>query len=262
MNASSNGYLGPPSTEKQRGSESLAWSIFRFITDMTLYGDAEPTDARVVPAMFRLVRRLQEDLRSVPLTDPWAVSRWQEAFFGLQWLLDRSPNATVEDVAATMSLMDTLRVQGFNWTGWFKSSPTAPFLPPSPSPLPSNGTCVWGENLYGDDLRMSKLSPGAGESDCRAQCVADTRCSAFVFQNCTNSSHPGVFCWLKKGIPSLRKPTTPGCSLCSAIVRSSPSPLGPRPWLPVNSTDADAICGSSWKEVDRQWTHGWVAGYG
>ena len=195
-----------------------------------------------------------------------------------------------------MELQKLLQLQGFDWGGWFRSTPEAPFtgawkppgppLPPPPAPkpppppskaclrrwtigcpLPTNGTCMEGANLFGNDLSEKKGLPDA--EHCHALCKATAACAAYVFQRCEkHAGHRHAFaaapehdCFLKHAVAKQTPSQNPGCTLCSGVVVGHHPAPGPKPnehkFFPVNQTDADAIGSNSWMpNVNRQWTHG------
>ena len=85
------------------------------------------------------------------------------------------------------------------------------------------------------------MLPGGNASACEAKCRADTKCAAYVYEQCGPATN---HCWLKAGPWKAQNYTDPAgaCSLCSQVLRDLPLPA-PKPkgeggdqyWGPTNA---------------------------
>ena len=113
-----NGWLGPirdlHGGDKYRAYD--AWPVFVFLKALTQYADAMEyagtPDARVMPAMERFLRRLDDLLDETPLFD-WGRYRAADLVLSVQWLYERTGQAWLPALAAKG------RRQGYDWAGHF-----------------------------------------------------------------------------------------------------------------------------------------------
>ena len=103
------GWLGP--TEDQHEGEGQdvldPWPIFVLLKAMAQWQEATG-DTRIIPAMQRVLRRIDALLDDQPLKS-WAAMRWFELSVSLKWLYARTGEAWLLD------LSQKAQAQGYNW---------------------------------------------------------------------------------------------------------------------------------------------------
>jgi DUF1680 family protein len=104
------GWLGPvkgnPSSSS-RLQDYDAWPRFIVLKAMTQWQEATG-DARIIPAMGRFFKCLDQVLDEKPLSE-WARVRWADLSLSIYWLYDRTSEASLLDLAAKV------RQQGLDW---------------------------------------------------------------------------------------------------------------------------------------------------
>ena len=108
------GWLGPVHDERY-GYAYDPWPCFVVLKALTQWQEATG-DERVVPAIERFLRRLGEALEDVPL-QRWGRMRWADLGLSIHWLHERTGEAWLLDLAATVQR------QGFDWAGHFAAFP-------------------------------------------------------------------------------------------------------------------------------------------
>jgi DUF1680 family protein len=112
------GWLGPikgnPSTQS-RLAEYDVWPRFIVLKALTQWQEATG-DERVVPAMTRLLRRLDTLLDQRPMQE-WARVRWADLSLSIYWLYDRTHEPWLLDLTAKV------REQGLDWPSLAKDFP-------------------------------------------------------------------------------------------------------------------------------------------
>jgi hypothetical protein len=108
-----NGWLGPirDTSKVDRYEAYDPWPVFITLKAMTQYQEATG-DERVIPAMRRFLRRLDDLLDEKPLF-VWGRSRWADLVLSIQWLYDRIPESWL------LRLASTLHEQGYDWRQHF-----------------------------------------------------------------------------------------------------------------------------------------------
>jgi len=104
---SEDGWLGPIRDEKRNFRPNDPWPPTVFLKAATQYYEATE-DPRVPAAMEKFFRRLDRLLDRQVLFD-WNRMRWQDLALSIQWLLDRTGESWLLDLARR------LRRQGFPW---------------------------------------------------------------------------------------------------------------------------------------------------
>jgi len=87
------------------------WPIFVLLKAMTQWQEATG-DARIIPAMQRVLRRTDSLLDEQPLAS-WAALRWFELSVSLQWLHARTGEAWL------LALSAKAQAQGYDWAAHF-----------------------------------------------------------------------------------------------------------------------------------------------
>jgi len=87
------------------------WPIFVLLKAMTQWQEATG-DARIVPAMQRVLRRISSLLDERPL-ESWARMRWFELSVSLEWLHARTGESWLLDLSAKA------QAQGYDWAAHF-----------------------------------------------------------------------------------------------------------------------------------------------
>ena len=105
------GWLGPL-TDRFKAD---LWPMFLFLKVLIQFHEAT-SDARIVPAMMRCCRKLDDLLDKHPL-NRWASYRWPELGIALHWLYER----TGEDWL--LRLADRVSRQGYDWRTHFTDLP-------------------------------------------------------------------------------------------------------------------------------------------
>ncbi|HEY8745410.1 MAG TPA: beta-L-arabinofuranosidase domain-containing protein, partial [Chloroflexota bacterium] len=106
------GWLGPLLDDRARQGYSYdPWPAFILLKALTQYHGATG-EPRVIPAMQRFLRRLQELLTTQPLRS-WGRYRWADLVLSIHWLYDRTGEAWLLELAASV------QEQGFAWRQHF-----------------------------------------------------------------------------------------------------------------------------------------------
>jgi uncharacterized protein len=103
------GWLGPVQSGNYQPYD--CWPIALIGKSFTQYHEATG-DPRVIPALLRVMRRVQASLVERPLFD-WNRTRWQDLVLTLHWLFDRTGEAWL------LELAQTVHDQGYDWHGHF-----------------------------------------------------------------------------------------------------------------------------------------------
>lgn len=104
------GWLGPLKGNpdpNSRLSQFDVWPRFILLKAMTQWQEAT-ADARIIPAMTRFLRRLDQVLDEKPLAE-WARVRWADLSLSIYWLYDRTREPWLLDLAAKV------QKQGLDW---------------------------------------------------------------------------------------------------------------------------------------------------
>jgi hypothetical protein len=107
------GWLGPVSDGKHAAYDP--WPLFVLFKAMTQYQEATG-DPRVVPAIQRCLRKIDEVISKQPLTS-WAHFRSADLVLTLYWLYDHNPDPWLLELAAKVQR------QGFDWGRLFADFP-------------------------------------------------------------------------------------------------------------------------------------------
>ncbi|HZO84719.1 MAG TPA: beta-L-arabinofuranosidase domain-containing protein, partial [Verrucomicrobiae bacterium] len=105
------GWLGPLKGNpdpNSRLSQFDVWPRFILLKAMTQWQEATG-DTRILPAMSRFLRRLDQVLDEKPLAE-WARVRWADLSLSIYWLYDRTREPWLLDLAAKV------QKQGLDWT--------------------------------------------------------------------------------------------------------------------------------------------------
>ena len=106
------GWLGPLLDDRVgQGYAYDPWPVFILLKALTQYYGATG-EPRVIPAMQRFLRRLQEILATQPLRS-WGRYRWADLVLSIHWLHDRTNEAWLLELAAGV------QEQGFAWRQHF-----------------------------------------------------------------------------------------------------------------------------------------------
>ncbi|MGI6544089.1 MAG: beta-L-arabinofuranosidase domain-containing protein [Limnochordia bacterium] len=105
------GWLGPIQSAKGNYKAYDPWPQFVILKALTQYEEATG-DRRVIPAMQRLLQRLDQLLDEQPLF-VWGKSRWADLLLSIHWLYRRTTEQWLLELAAKVN------AQGFNWTQHF-----------------------------------------------------------------------------------------------------------------------------------------------
>lgn len=114
VSQSADGWIGPVH-DVRFGYPHDPWPLFIVLKALTQYHEATG-DARILPAMSRLFRRLHDLLAVRPLRS-WARYRWGDLLLSVHWLYERTSEPWLLDLAART------HDQGFDWRGHFRSFP-------------------------------------------------------------------------------------------------------------------------------------------
>jgi DUF1680 family protein len=107
------GWLGPLLDERARqGYAHDPWPVFIVLKALTQYQEATG-EPRVIPALQRFLRRLQQALTVQPLRS-WARFRWADLVLSIHWLYERTGEEWLLELAATA------HEQGFDWRHHFE----------------------------------------------------------------------------------------------------------------------------------------------
>ena len=105
------GWLGPLRDEQSADRQQDAWPVFVLLKALTQWQEATG-DARVIPAMQRFFRALENFLDATPLYE-WGRYRWAEVLISLHWLYERTGEAWL------LRLAELAKAQGFDWQANF-----------------------------------------------------------------------------------------------------------------------------------------------
>ena len=107
------GWLGPTEDQHEGEGQSVLdpWPIFVLLKAMTQWQEATG-DTRIVPAMQRVLRRIDTLLDAQPL-ESWAAMRWFELSVSLQWLHRRTGEGWLLDLSRKAQR------QGYDWPAHF-----------------------------------------------------------------------------------------------------------------------------------------------
>ncbi|MGI6367077.1 MAG: beta-L-arabinofuranosidase domain-containing protein [Anaerolineae bacterium] len=113
---SPDGWLGPRQDVATGRYKPLdPWPVAVFVKAALQWQEAT-ADRRVLPALLRYYRRLEEQLQRTPLFD-WGRMRWPEIALGIQETFVRSGERWL------LPLAETVRRQGFDWAALFAHYP-------------------------------------------------------------------------------------------------------------------------------------------
>lgn len=104
------GWLGPRKSEGYRDLDP--WPQFVILKALRQYHEAS-ADPRVIPAMLKNVRCIDQVLRKTPLFD-WGKYRWMDLVITVHWLYEQTGEGWLLDVAARA------HEQGYNWRYHFE----------------------------------------------------------------------------------------------------------------------------------------------
>jgi hypothetical protein len=108
------GWLGPVH-DARFGYPYDPWPLFIVLKALTQHQEATG-DPRIVPAMTRLLRKIDAVLAERPLRS-WARYRWADLLLSIHWLYERTPEAWL------LSLGARVQDQGYDWRAQFKTFP-------------------------------------------------------------------------------------------------------------------------------------------
>ncbi len=103
------GWIGPVQAPYFRAYDH--WPVTIVLKVLTQHYEATG-DARVIPMMTNFCRYLRDTLAERPLFD-WGQYRWADLVLSIHWLYNRTGDAGLLDVAATLA------EQGFDWRSHF-----------------------------------------------------------------------------------------------------------------------------------------------
>ncbi len=106
------GWLGPIGDNDPNHKPYDVWPLFVMFKALMQYEQAT-ADPRVVPAMLKACRKIDEVTSRAPL-DSWARFRGADLIVGLHWLHDRSGDRGV------LALADKIYQQSYDWRGHFE----------------------------------------------------------------------------------------------------------------------------------------------
>ncbi len=111
------GWLGPEISSSPSGTYQPRdpWPVYVMLKVLTQYHEATG-DPRVIPAMQRFLRRLDQEMDARPLFD-WNKFRWQDLAVSICWLYDRAPDPEL------LKLAEKARAQGYDWLAHFQDLP-------------------------------------------------------------------------------------------------------------------------------------------
>jgi uncharacterized protein len=105
------GWIGPLQ-DKKYGYEYDPWPVSVALKAMTQYQEATG-DTRIIPALVRFFRRLQELLTSLPLKS-WAYMRSADLVLSIYWLYERI------DEDWLLDLVQIVQQQSYDWIEHFE----------------------------------------------------------------------------------------------------------------------------------------------
>ncbi len=106
------GWLGPVQ-DMMYGYRYDPWPAFIVLKALTQYFEGT-ADARIIPAMEKYLRRLDEVLLEYPL-QMWGQYRWADLVLSIHWLYERTGGHWLLDLAAKA------QKQGFDWRKHFEN---------------------------------------------------------------------------------------------------------------------------------------------
>ncbi len=109
------GWLGPVKHPKGPWPAYFPWPVFVALKAMTQYHSATG-EKRVIPAMLKFLRRLDDLLDEQPLFE-WSKFRWGDLVLSIHWLYDRTGEPWLLNLAAKV------HAQGFDWPAHFAQFP-------------------------------------------------------------------------------------------------------------------------------------------
>lgn len=114
----SDGWLGDPNTCCD------PWARFPLLLALMQYSEANPSDARIIPAMTNFFYWLRNQMDSKPL-ESWAQFRWQDLILVIHWMFENYPQGQEQFL---LDFAELANLQGFDWGGFFASDefPTGP----------------------------------------------------------------------------------------------------------------------------------------
>jgi hypothetical protein len=158
----SNGWLGPD--DDTDGNQY--WSKFPILLSLIQYHEANPSDTRVIPAVYKCLQIMRSRMFSVPLGDTWSGARWQDLVLTIHWLLEHDAQGQEQWLWDFAQLAHD---QGFNWKNWFDSSSFPTQAVTSTSLWThgvNNGQAIKSEAVY---YRQSKDKTDVDSSNTRVQ---------------------------------------------------------------------------------------------
>jgi uncharacterized protein len=108
------GWLGPVH-EARFGYAYDPWPLFIVLKALTQHQEATG-DPRIVPAMTRLLQKVDAVLADLPLRS-WARYRWADLLVSIYWLYERTHEASL------LLLGARVHDQGYDWRAQFKTFP-------------------------------------------------------------------------------------------------------------------------------------------
>eukprot|EP01111_Echinosteliopsis_oligospora_P016794 TRINITY_DN7093_c0_g1_i1.p1 TRINITY_DN7093_c0_g1~~TRINITY_DN7093_c0_g1_i1.p1 ORF type:complete len:716 (-),score=194.69 TRINITY_DN7093_c0_g1_i1:14-2161(-) len=125
------GWIGPTCCDP--------WPRFPLLLALMQYHEANPSDDRVIPAIWSFFFRLRDELDQNPLSS-WAQYRWQDLVIVIHWLYDNYPQGQEQFL---LDFAEEAHNQGFDWAAFFASDqfPEGPCTGSCPS-LATHGVNV------------------------------------------------------------------------------------------------------------------------
>lgn len=138
------GWMGPV-LKKNDGSDLYdTWPLYPLLKALTQWQEAT-NDARVVPAMLKLLRRVERQINQEAIFD-WGKFRTSDLILSIHWLHDRTRERWLLDLAAKV------RHQGFDWGKLFTDN----FPHKSKTPAGQSGS----KSTHGVNVAMGIKQPG------------------------------------------------------------------------------------------------------
>jgi len=135
------GWLGPVGDNDPGHKPYDVWPLFPMFKALAQYQEASG-DPRVVPALLKCARKVDEVVRREPLYS-WAKFRAADLAVVLYWLHDRTGDAALLDLAAR------LRSQSHDWRGQFAAGK-----------FPDKSAGYFGLDNHGVNVGMGLKAPG------------------------------------------------------------------------------------------------------
>jgi hypothetical protein len=122
-NQAADGWIGPTCCDP--------WPRFPMLLALAQYSEANKTDTRIVPALWKFMNRLRTEIEKNPLSS-WAQYRTHDLILVIHWLLDNYPQGQEQ---VLLDLAEVVYQQGFDWGAFFISSqfPHGPCVNSCPS---------------------------------------------------------------------------------------------------------------------------------